>query len=52
MGFGLWILYAISGIGRYITTHFGQWPLLIIGFTIPYIMGIYIGDWMGKEKRL
>ena len=51
IGFGLWILYAVSGIGRFITTHFGAWASLIIGFTVPYIIGAFIGDWIGKRRN-
>jgi hypothetical protein len=51
IGFGLWILYALSGIGMFITTHFGTWVSLIIGFTVPYAIGAFIGDWMGKRRN-
>jgi len=51
IGFGLWILYALSGIGMFITTHFGSWVSLIIGFTVPYAIGAFIGDWIGKRRN-
>jgi hypothetical protein len=51
IGFGLWILYALSGIGMFITTHFGTWVSLIIGFTVPYAIGAFIGDWIGKRRN-
>jgi hypothetical protein len=51
IGFGLWILYAVSGIGRWLTTHLGVWPSLVIGFTMPYIIGAFIGDWIGRRRN-
>jgi hypothetical protein len=51
IGFGLWILYVLSGIGMFITTHFGTWVSLIIGFTLPYAIGAFIGDWIGKKRN-
>ena len=51
IGFALWIVYAISGFGRWITDTFGVWPSLIIGFTVPLIIGAFIGDWIGKRRN-
>ena len=51
IGFGLWIFCAVSGIGRFLTTHLGHWPSFIIGFTVPYIVGAYIGDWIGRRRN-
>ena len=51
IGFVLWIVYAISGIGRWLTNTLSAWPSLIIGFTIPYIIGAFIGDWIGKRRN-
>jgi len=51
IGFGLWILYALSGIGMFVTTHFGAWTSLIISFTVPYAIGAFIGDWIGKRRN-
>lgn len=51
IGLSLWMLYAISGIGMFITTHFGTWTSLIIGFTVPYGIGAFIGDWIGKRRN-
>jgi hypothetical protein len=50
IGFGLWILYALSGVGLFITTHVGVWPSLIIGFSLHGI-GAFIGDWIGKRRN-
>ena len=47
LGFGLMMLYVVSGIGRFI----GPVPNLIIGFIVPYIIGAFIGDWIGKRRN-
>jgi hypothetical protein len=49
IGFGLWILYVLSGIGMLISTHFGTWVSLIIGLTVPFAIGVFIGDWIGRK---
>lgn len=51
IGFSLWIVYALSGIGRFLTTHLGPEVSLIVGFTVPYIIGAFIGDWIGKRRN-
>ena len=51
IGFSLWIVYALSGIGRFLTTHLGPGASLIVGFTVPYIIGAFIGDWLGKRRN-
>ena len=51
IGFSLWIVYALSGIGRFLTTHLGPGASLIVGFTVPYIIGAFIGDWIGKRRN-
>jgi len=51
LGFSLWIVYALSGIGRFLTTHLGPGASLIVGFTVPYIIGAFIGDWIGKRRN-
>jgi len=51
IGFILWIFLAVSGIGRWLTDNLGVWPSLIIGFTVPYIIGAFIGDWIGKRRN-
>jgi len=51
IGFGLWILYALTGIGRLLTTHLGSWPSFIVAFTVPYIIGAFIGDWIGRRRN-
>ena len=52
IGFGLWLLYAFSGIGRFLTT-LGPWGSLasMVLFLIPYIIGAFIGDWIGKRRN-
>lgn len=51
IGFSLWIVYALSGIGRFLTTHLGPEASLIVGFTVPYIIGAFIGDWIGRRRN-
>jgi ABC-type multidrug transport system permease subunit len=50
IGFVLWTAYALT-IGLYLTKHLGSWPSLIIGFTVPYIIGAFIGDWIGGRRN-
>jgi len=52
IGFCLWLLYAFSGIGRFLTT-LGPWGSLVsmLLFPIPYIIGAFIGDWIGKRRN-
>ena len=51
IGFILWVFLAVSGIGRWLTSNLGAWPSLIICFTVPYIIGAFIGDWIGKRRN-
>jgi hypothetical protein len=51
IGFSLWIFYALSGVGYFLTTHLGPWPSLILGFTVPYIIGAFIGDLIGRQRN-
>ena len=52
IGFGLWLLYVYSGISRFLTT-LGPWGSLasMLLFPTPYIMGAFIGDWIGKRRN-
>jgi len=52
IGFGLWLLYVFSGIGRFLTT-LGPLESLasMLLFPIPYIVGAFIGDWVGKRRN-
>lgn len=50
IGFVIWIVLAVSGIGGWLTYHFGVWPSIIISFTVPYIIGAFIGDWIGRRR--
>jgi len=51
LGFSLMMFYVVSGIGSFIAAHLGPVPNLIIGFIVPYIIGAFIGDWIGKRRN-
>lgn len=51
IGFGLWVVLCLSGLGRLLTNYLGVWPSLIISFTVPYIIGAFIGDWIGRRRN-
>ena len=51
IGFSLWIVYVLSGIGRFLTIHLGPEVSLIVGFTVPYIIGAFIGNWIGRRRN-
>jgi len=51
IGFALWIVLGLSGVGRWLTNYLGVWPSLIISFTVPYIIGAFIGDWLGRRRN-
>jgi len=52
IGFCLWLLYAFSGIGRFLTTlgPLGSLTSMLL-FPIPFIMGVFIGDGIGKRRN-
>ena len=51
IGFCLWLLYIFS-VGRFLNTH-GSWGHLasMLLFPIPFIIGVFIGDWIGKRRN-
>ena len=52
IGFCLWLLYAFSGIGLFLTTlgPLGSLASMLL-FPIPFIIGVFIGDWIGKRRN-
>jgi len=50
IGFVLWIAYGLT-VGRHVTNYLGVWSSLIISFTVPYIIGAFIGDWIGRRRN-
>ena len=51
IGFLLWIIWAISGIGRWVTDTIGAFPSLIISWAVCYGIGALIGNWIGKRRN-
>jgi hypothetical protein len=51
IGFVLWIVLGLSGVGRLLTNYLGVWPSLITSYTVPYIIGAFIGDWIGRKRN-
>ena len=51
IGFCLFLLYVFS-VGRFLNT-FGPWGHLasMLLFPIPFIVGVFIGDWIGKRRN-
>ncbi|MDH5460866.1 MAG: hypothetical protein OEX09_01375 [Candidatus Bathyarchaeota archaeon] len=52
IGFSLWILIALSGIGKFLAT-LGPCGILasMLLLPIPYIIGVFIGDWIGRKRN-
>jgi hypothetical protein len=50
IGFLLWIIWAISGIGRWVTDTIGAFPSLIISLAVCWGIGVLIGNWIGKRR--
>jgi len=52
IGFCLFLLYVFSGIGRFLNA-LGPWGSLVsmLLFPIPFIIGVFIGDWIGKRRN-
>jgi len=51
LGFSLWVIWAVSGIGRLITNMIGALPSLLISWAVCYSTGALIGDWLGKRRN-
>jgi len=51
IGFILWVIWAVSGIGRLITNMVGALPSLLISWIVCYGIGAFIGDWIGKRRN-
>ena len=51
IGWFMWIIYAVSGIGLWLNGAIGGWPSLIIGFAVPYTIGAIIGDRIGRHRN-
>lgn len=51
IGFGLWIIWATSGIGRLLNKLVGALPSLLISWIVCYGIGALIGDWIGRRRN-
>jgi ABC-type uncharacterized transport system permease subunit len=51
IGFSLWMVLALSGLGRWLTNMVGAFPSLIIGWVVCLGIGALIGDWLGKRRN-
>jgi hypothetical protein len=52
ISFVMWVvIYAISGIGRWVTDTLGVWSSLLIGYAVFVPIGVLIGDWIGKKRN-
>ena len=51
IGFSLWMAWAVSGIGRWLTNMIGAFPSLIISWVVCLGIGALIGNWIGKRRN-
>jgi len=51
IGFCIWILWGVSGLGKFITNLIGPMPSLLISWAVCLSTGAYIGDWIGKRRN-
>lgn len=51
IGFILWVIWAVSGIGRLMTDMVGALPSLLISWILCYGIGAFIGDWIGRRRN-
>jgi hypothetical protein len=47
----LWLIWVISGLGRWITQTVGSDPSLLISFVVCYAIGALIGYLIGKKRN-
>ena len=51
IGFFLWLIWAMSGIGKWVTHAVGSDPSLLISLVVCYGTGALIGDLIGKKRN-
>jgi hypothetical protein len=49
IGFLLMIALLVSGFVQFLRPYLG-WGAFIITVTVPYIIGAFVGDWIGKKR--
>ena len=50
IGFLLWVVEAFS-LSRFFVTSSIGWPLLLTASVIPFVIGAFIGDWIGRKRN-
>jgi hypothetical protein len=50
IGFCLMLVLGFS-VGRVTLAYLGPWPSFIIIFLVPYAIGAFIGDWIGRKRN-
>lgn len=50
IAFLLMVTVVVSGLGHFMTANIGVWSSLTISFTVPCVIGAFIGDWIGKKR--
>ena len=51
IGFCLWTLWGVSGLGMFITRLIDAMPSLLLSWAVCYGIGAFIGDWIGKRRN-
>ena len=49
IGFLLWLVEALA-LSHVIVMGSVAWPLDLVSIIIPFIIGVFIGDWIGKRR--
>ena len=49
IGFLLWLVEAFA-LSRVIVMGSVAWPLDLVSIIVPFIIGVFIGDWIGRRR--
>jgi len=50
IGLFIMLAFAFSGLAEFLIDNLALWPSFIINLTVPYIIGAFIGDWIGRKR--